>query len=184
MNRGTFNNRSLYPSHIKVFQTNYNKLLVFQVISYLIGIRYRELLRITGFNNGTLTYHLETLEKNNIIKTLRVKHGNITRYYPHWVSPESAVTIGYLRTIPARQIMLLLHHEGVTSFSKIVSHINKSPSTTSWYLKKLIASEIVIRIKGKKNLGFSLKSPDLVTKYATRKTNFFLNHPKDGFKRP
>ncbi|MGD9535470.1 MAG: winged helix-turn-helix transcriptional regulator [Candidatus Nitrosocosmicus sp.] len=162
-------NHLLCTPYVKGSVRNSNELLVYQLISYLIGVRYRELLRITGFNNGTLSYHLETLERNNMIRSLRVKKGNITRYYPYWVSTDTAVMIGYLRSVPARQIMMLLFHEGVTSFSKIASHINKSPSTTSWYLKKLIESGMVMRIKRKTYLEFSLKSPELLSRIITKR---------------
>ena len=31
------------------------------------GIRYRELLRMTGLANGVLTYHLAALEKSGVV---------------------------------------------------------------------------------------------------------------------
>ncbi|MFL6343106.1 MAG: winged helix-turn-helix transcriptional regulator [Nitrososphaeraceae archaeon] len=32
------------------------------------GVRYRELLRLTGFSNGLLSFHLKKLEKSKIVK--------------------------------------------------------------------------------------------------------------------
>ncbi len=42
--------------------------LLLKIINLSPGIRYRELLRITNLNNGTLSHHLTTLEKSSIIK--------------------------------------------------------------------------------------------------------------------
>ena len=42
--------------------------LLLKIIDLSPGIRYRELLRITNLNNGTLSHHLSTLEKSSIIK--------------------------------------------------------------------------------------------------------------------
>jgi predicted transcriptional regulator len=45
------------------------------------GIRYRELLRLTGFSNGSLAHHLSVLEETKAIQICRQKKYKITRYY-------------------------------------------------------------------------------------------------------
>ena len=95
----------LFPiekSHLKELKVNKakkigNKHLIFNIISRIPGIRYRELLRITRFNNGTLSYHLLTLEKNLMIKVLRPEKGNITRYYPYLTPVEEACDAGIFK---------------------------------------------------------------------------------------
>jgi len=42
---------------------NGSKALILQQIDKSPGIRYRELLRLTGLTNGGLEYHLKILEK-------------------------------------------------------------------------------------------------------------------------
>ena len=93
---------TIEKSHLQKLNVNNtkkigNKHLIFNIISHIAGIRYRELLRLTRFNNGTLSYHLLTLEKNLMIKVLRSEKGNITRYYPFLTPVEEAVMLGYLR---------------------------------------------------------------------------------------
>ena len=83
--------------------------LTFNIISHIPGIRYRELLRITKFNNGILSYHLLTLEKKLMINVLRPEKGNMTRYYPYLTPVEEALTLGYLRIKTSRQILMLLY---------------------------------------------------------------------------
>ncbi|MDQ3948409.1 MAG: hypothetical protein M3218_04715 [Thermoproteota archaeon] len=53
-------------------------------IKQIPGVRYRELLRLTGFVNGVLTYHLAALEKANVINVDRKLR--VTRYYPVTIS--------------------------------------------------------------------------------------------------
>jgi predicted transcriptional regulator len=53
--------------------------LLMKHIEQTPGIRYRELLRLTGLVNGVLTYHLSALERVNVIKVNR--ESRITRYY-------------------------------------------------------------------------------------------------------
>lgn len=45
-----------------------SRLKLLKIIQSFLGIRYNDLIRTTGFNNGTLSHHLATLEKNSIIK--------------------------------------------------------------------------------------------------------------------
>ena len=146
-----------------------NRYLIFNIISYIPGIRYRELLRLTKFNNGTLSYHLLTLEKNLIIKVRRPEKGNITRYYPYSTPVDEALVVGYLRIKTSRQILMLLYSKRKAFFSDIVAHINKAPSTTSWNLKRLLESNIVIKKKSNESWIYSLKNPQLVEKLINRR---------------
>jgi hypothetical protein len=53
-------------------------------INSMPGIRYRELLRVTGLCNGVLAHHLNTLEKSFQIRVDRQRenrtHENLTFY--------------------------------------------------------------------------------------------------------
>ena len=44
------------------------KVLLLEHIEKTPGIRYRELLRLTGLINGVLSYHLAVLERSKTIK--------------------------------------------------------------------------------------------------------------------
>ena len=55
------------------------------------GIRYRELLRLTGFVNGVLTYHLTALEKSDAIRVDR--KSRMTRYYTLSVSDKESTIL-------------------------------------------------------------------------------------------
>jgi DNA-binding transcriptional ArsR family regulator len=81
------------------------------------GIRYRELLRLTGFVNGVLSYHLLALERANVIKVNR--EPRMTRYYPLSISYEivdhtgkapSTVSL-HLKRLREAGIILIRHGE-------------------------------------------------------------------------
>jgi predicted transcriptional regulator len=108
------------------------------------GIRYRELLRLTGLINGVLTYHISSLEKSIQIRVDRNNNSRTTRYYANDIPIEQSKIIGYVRIDATRQIILfILEHNHPCTFNEIVEHTKKSPSTVSWHLKRLKDAGIV-----------------------------------------
>src|SRR5919202_4484177 len=118
-----------------------NKLIKY--INAQPGIRYRELLRLSGLSNGVLTYHIANLEKSGRISTDRSINNKITRYYPNNIPIEETDIIGHIRNNTARQIILFaLEHDSCT-FNEIIEYTKKAPSTISWHLKRLKDSGII-----------------------------------------
>src|SRR5919205_200170 len=118
-----------------------NKLIRF--INSQPGIRYRELLRVSGLSNGVLTYHITNLETSGWIVADRNNNNKITRYYPNNILVEEADIIGHIRNNGARQIILfILDHDSCT-FNEIIKYTKKAPSTISWHLKRLKDSAII-----------------------------------------
>lgn len=115
--------------------TSDRKHILLKQIKETPGIRYRELLRLTGLTNGVLTYHLALLERSDSIKTYRKTR--MTRYYPTNISIEESSIIGYLKVNTARQITLFILEHDLCSFREIVETVKKAPSTVSWHLKRL-----------------------------------------------
>jgi predicted transcriptional regulator len=117
-----------------------------KLISYINGqpgIRYRELLRLSGLSNGVLTYHITNLEKSRQIIADRNINNKITRYYSNNIPIEETDIIGHIRNNAARQIILfILDHDSCT-FNEIIEYTKKAPSTISWHLKRLRDSGII-----------------------------------------
>jgi predicted transcriptional regulator len=123
------------------------------------GIRYRELLRMTGLVNGVLTYHLAALEKADAVKVGR--QSRMTMYYPLSVSDNESAVLKYVRHEPVREIMLFILDHGMCTFNEIVNHTKKAPSTVSSHLKRLKKAGIVSVRYGEYQL-YSLADKDLV----------------------
>jgi predicted transcriptional regulator len=105
------------------------------------GIRYRELLRLTGLANGVLTYHLAALEKSGAVKVGR--QVRITRYYPVSISETESVILRHVRHNPVRQMVVFILDNDMCTFNEIVEHVGKAPSTVSLHLKRLKEDGII-----------------------------------------
>jgi predicted transcriptional regulator len=149
------------------------KTLLLKIIDLSPGIRYRELLRITNLNNGTLSHHLSSLEKGSTIKVMRPENSNITRYYPASTPTEVTIILGYLKIKTTKEIIIKLLERKCCTFNELVSHINKAPSTTSWNLKRLLDSEVIIRRRGVELSEYLLKNP-IEVEELLKKTNVTL----------
>ena len=127
-------------------QKEYQSDLQSKLIRYIKGqpgIRYRELLRLSGLSNGVLTYHITNLEKSRQIIADRNTNNKVTRYYPNGIPIEETDIIGHIRNNASRQIILfILEHDSCT-FNEIVEYTKKAPSTISWHLKRLKDSGII-----------------------------------------
>jgi predicted transcriptional regulator len=129
------------------------------------GIRYRELLRLTGLANGVLTYHLAALEKSSMIRVDR--QSGATRYYPLNVSDGESRVLGFLRHRPVRDIISLMLANDMCTFAEIVDHSGKAPSTVSSHLKRLREGGIV-RVRYGEYQLYSLADRELVAEVLSK----------------
>ncbi len=155
----SIDNATIYSNLNNLESSQETRSKILNIIYSFPGIRYRDILRMTNLNNGTLSHHLTKLEKRSYIQISRLENSNITRYYPSSTPLEETIILNYLKIKTTRQIVFMLYEKnnGVT-FNEIVTYINKAPSTTSWHIKRLMDSEIVIKKKG---LGIG----DVLSKY-------------------
>ena len=105
------------------------------------GIRYRELLRLINSSNGVLSYHINRLEKMDLVIVER--RARMTRFFPRNISNEIMGVMGFLRNQTSYEIIKLLHDRGPTSQQEIINYTRKAASTISWHMKKLLDDNIV-----------------------------------------
>ena len=115
---------------------------IVKYVNEIPGIRYRELLRMTGLSNGVLSYHLRLLDNSGRIRINRVNN-RVTRYFSYDVSTHESYVIGLLRQETTRKIILYILEKGACGFHDIMIHTKKVPSTISWHLTRLKAANIV-----------------------------------------
>ena len=125
---------------------------IIQLVNEMPGIRYRELLRITGVSNGVLSYHLNLLDNLGKVQVHRVNN-RVTRYFPHDVSTLESNVIGLLRPTTTRKIILYILGFGPCGFNDIVIHTKKVPSTVSWHLSRLRDANI-IKVRKQNDLNY------------------------------
>jgi predicted transcriptional regulator len=126
---------------------NYNYKLsdsqskILKVIDQSPGVRYSELARRTGLANGSLTYHLNILERINYIN--KYKHDKTTRFYPTDISIQDIKVLSHLRVHSEKAIILFILDHDLCTFNEIVEYSRKAPSTISWHLRRLCKDGIV-----------------------------------------
>lgn len=158
-----------------------NRGIILKIINSFPGIRYRDILRLTNLNNGTLSHHLSILEKCSIIKIGRTENSNITRYYPASTSSDESVILNFLKIKTTKSIVQMLQEVEEATFGEIVEHIQKAPSTTSWNLKRLMDSKIVGRKRGENVSFFFLYNKDLVKKLIAENNKTLLDRSIDNY---
>jgi DNA-binding transcriptional ArsR family regulator len=155
------------------------RVLLMKNIEQTPGIRYRELLRLTGLVNGVLSYHLSALERTNLIKVNR--ESRITRYYPVNVSDKESAILKFVRREPIRQILLFILEHDMCTFNEIVDHTGKAPSTVSSHLKRLRGAGIILIRHGEYHQLYRVAEGDLIAEVLSKYTASFIDKVVDNY---
>ena len=125
---------------------NHKKKTILKTVEDDPGAGFLDIQKETGYANGVLSYHLKTLEKNDLIRIKRGKR-KIWVFPPHLNSDEDNIRI-HIRKETRKKIIEVLLRENKASFVQIQKATEKSPSTTSLTLKMLVQGNIVKKIPG------------------------------------
>jgi predicted transcriptional regulator len=98
------------------------KGLILKYIDIVPGIRYRELLRLTGLAKGTLEYNLKTLERTHRIKVFR-QDGRRVGYYPIDFRSDEYQILEHTKNKVARKIALFILDNALCTFDRILENI-------------------------------------------------------------
>ena len=170
-------------NHKRKTHSTQNKIVKY--VNEIPGIRYRELLRLTGLSNGVLSYHLRFLDNSGKIRVSRVNN-RVTRYFSYDVSPHESYVIGLLLQETTRKIIMYILENGTCRFNDIMIHTEKVSSTISWHMARLKAANI---IKVHKQNEFNYYEigmdrsilQDLLSKYKTDFTEKIVDDYVDMF---
>jgi predicted transcriptional regulator len=145
---------------------------IYQIVNKFAGCHFREIERKSGLSTGSASYHLHYLTKHGLIKEER--DGNNLRYFPLDFKPENTKLLGLLRQKNIRKIILfILTHENC-NHERIVKFVNLSPSTVSWYLKKLEGTGIIKSVKSGRKRFYTVKinKEEIIKLLVTYKESF------------
>ena len=155
------------------------RILLMNHIQQTPGIRYRELLRMTGLVNGVLSYHLSALERANVIKVNR--ESRVTRYYSVNISDKESAILKFVRHKPIRQILLFILEHDMCTFNEIVDHTGKAPSTVSSHLKRLRGAGIVLVRHGEYHQLYRVAERDLIAEVLSKYTASLTDKVVDNY---
>jgi predicted transcriptional regulator len=159
---------------------NGSKSLILKQIDKSPGIRYRELLRLTGLTNGGLEYHLKILEKSHKVQVDR-HDGRRTRYYPLNISTDESHILGCVRNNVARQIVYFILEHDLCTFREIVENIKKAPSTVSWHLKRISEAGIISIGYGREYQLYSIVNYNLLKEVLYKYDESFRDKIANGY---
>ena len=116
---------------------------VLELILKSPGIRFRQLLRLTGLSHGSLSFMLKKLEKSRGIIVNRSSNNRVTSYYPKNIRTKELHIISNLRNNTEKRIVQFLLEQGQSTFNDIVKYTDRAPSTISWHLNKPKNAELI-----------------------------------------
>jgi len=116
---------------------NANRNRIVKVITGDPGIHFRKLSRIVDLKQGVLSYHLNVLEKSELVKS--VQDGNNRRFYPYdqKVKPEMFLTD------LQRSIVQVIYDSPGISQSKISKQLGRSKALINYHLRILREANLV-----------------------------------------
>jgi predicted transcriptional regulator len=144
------------------------------------GIRYRELLRLSGAQNGVLSYHLSLLERKGKIRIHRTRN-SMTRYYITQIPDKDTKIISSLKNGMMRQIVLYILTHDMCTFGDIVKSSGKAQSTISWYLNRLKDVGIISVETGERFQLYALADSKEIKKILCKYKNIFLDESVNNY---
>ncbi|GIU71866.1 MAG: hypothetical protein KatS3mg003_1345 [Candidatus Nitrosocaldaceae archaeon] len=148
--------------------------VIVNIVNKLPGIRYKELQRVINMPNGTLSYHIDVLSKEGIVRIRR--DAGSTRLFPVNVDDYTAEVISILKDeVRLNIVKYLLKHRAAT-YQELHKTIKRSFSTLSWHLEKLANADIIIVKNAIGMKEYYLRDPefikDIIDKYLDVVDNF------------
>lgn len=114
-----------------------NREKIYKYVYKYPGLHLREILRGLDLSEGTIRYHLEFLEKNNLITKRR--NGRYVRFYPsNKIDNNEKLILNLLRNKKTRDILIYILVKTSASRNKLSEELEKDPSTIYYHLKKLL----------------------------------------------
>jgi predicted transcriptional regulator len=157
------------------------KTILLSLISKIPGIRYRELLKLSGFSNGVLFYHLTGLEQGGLVRVQRKLARKTTRYYPNNVSEIESAILSYLRHQPLKEIILFILENRQCNFLDIVDYTGKAISTISSHLRYLKDEGIVSTKRSGQIFHYSLSNPELIADVVSKYKMSLIDKSTNNF---
>src|SRR5512137_2340650 len=130
--------------------------MIFHQISQYPGTYIREMEKELSLTMGDLQYHLQQLEKSDLISSY--DDGRRKRYFvKNEVNYCDREILSFIKMRTPRRItiFLLLHPE--SSFKEILAEFPFTKGALSFHLKRLIKVNIVISIKKEKEMIYRIK---------------------------
>lgn len=134
---------------------------IFEYVSKNPGTYLREMERELAMQPGLLSYHLDYLEKRELLRT--EDDGYRRRYFPSdRFRLRDRKVVPLLRVESPRRIVIHLLINGSTSFGNLVEAMGVSKSTMSHHLKRLTKAGVVQAERVERETAYRVNGPEEV----------------------
>ncbi len=154
---------------------------IYEQIKKSPGIHFRELERRLQMVVGNLQYHLQYMEKKNLIRAS--SDGDYVRYFikDRSLSETERKIMSFLRRSGCRHILIQLLNNPDMNNKELSQAVGLSPSTISWNLNKLVEAGIIEREKTGRISKFTVIDPPAIAELLICYKESFLDTLVDGF---
>jgi len=154
--------------------------MIFNQISRYPGTYIREMEKALSLSIGDLQYHLQILEKADLISSH--DDGRRKRYFVknevNYFDRE-LLSIIKMRTSRRIIIFLLLHPE--SSFKEILAEFHFTKGALSFHLKRLIKNDIIVNIKKEKEMNYRIKDENRISTILITYRSGIFDEALNGF---
>ena len=153
---------------------------IFELISEVPGLHFRELLRRLDISSGNLNYQLSYLTKHDLL--VSIADGNLKRYYAVGkVKGKEKRILACLRNETSRGLVLFLLLNPNTQFNELSQNFDLAPSKLAYHLKKLVEKDIIEKKKEGRTTHYKVKDEDAIANVLISYRPSFLDSIVESF---
>lgn len=152
---------------------------IYDCIKEFPGIHLREIQRKLEMPMGLLEYHLLFLERNRLVSF--EKEDRYKRFYPSKSGIKNKAILSLLRQDIPRKIIILLLEGETARHGDLLGHLEISPSTLSFHLKKMVKAKVVHQEKKGRTRSYSVIDRETVIETLITYQDSFLDELVDRF---
>ena len=154
--------------------------IIFNQISKYPGTYIREMEKALSLSLGDLQYHLQQLEKADLISSH--DDGRRKRYFvKNEVNYFDREILSYIKMRTPRRIIIFLMIHPESSFKEILAEFHFTKGALSFHLKKLIKANIIINLKREKEMIYRIKDENRISQILIAYQSGILDEALNGF---
>jgi predicted transcriptional regulator len=154
--------------------------MIFQQISKYPGTYLRELEKALSLSLGDLQYHLQQLEKANLISSH--DDGRRKRYFvKDEVNYFDREIISFIKIRSSRNIIIFLLLHPDSSFKEILADFHFTKGALSFHLKKMLHAQIVVKSKRENESIYRIKDESTISRVLITYQAGIIDETVSGF---
>jgi predicted transcriptional regulator len=154
--------------------------MIFQQISKYPGTYLREMEKTLSLSLGDLQYHLQQLEKANLISSH--DDGRRKRYFVKAeVNYFDREVLSFVKIRTSRNIIIFLLLHPDSSFKETLGQFHFTKGALSFHLKKLLHANIITKTKREKETIYRIKDENAISQVLITYQSGIIDETVSGF---